>query len=262
MRALALRLLPLVAERDRVGIGDVVREFGASRATAYRALRLLEEEGYVLLRESGRGYCPGPALLRLLEVPAIAVGTRRRWGSALSVVRDATDETVHAAVLTGTQILVVDGRGSAQAQNIGSRIGMTAPANAMAAGKLLLAALDDRLIGHIMPRVDLPQRTRKTISSADELLAELHRVRRDGYASAIQESESGIDSVALPFDGEGIKERSALVVSVPSERGGARRLRQLGAIASAEIRRLADEGAIRPWRYGERRTQTARSEGG
>lgn len=245
--SLALRIIALVAERDRIGTGDVVRELGVSRSAAYRALRVLEQQGYLMLAQSGRGYGVGPALVRLAESPAIETASRRRWIPVLGDVRDETGETVHVAALVGSQVLVVDGRRSAQEHDMGSRIGMTAPANSMAAGKLLLAALDDRLILSMIPSPRLPLRTSRTIGETDELLGEVGRIRDDGYACAIEESEAGIDSIAVPLDGSTFRDRVALVVSVPTERGGVRRLRRLGAVSATVIAEAAKRGQVSPW---------------
>ena len=46
---LALKVLSLAADHDRIGIGDVVREFGVARSSAYRALSALEASGHLLL---------------------------------------------------------------------------------------------------------------------------------------------------------------------------------------------------------------------
>lgn len=250
---LALKVLSLAADHDRIGIGDVVREFGVARSSAYRALSALEASGHLLLSESGRGYGAGPELLRLAEVPAVDAASRRAFAPVLGAIRDATGETVHASVLLGSQVLVLDGRRSAHEVDMGSRIGMTAPAHAMAAGKLLLAALDDRLVRAMIPSDELPRRTSRTIGAADELMAELARVREQGYSIAVQESEAGVDSIALPLDGSTPRTRIAVVVSVPSERGGVRRLRSLGMMAAGCLARAADEGVIAPWRTDARR---------
>ena len=251
-QALPLRIIALASARERIGIGDVVRELGTSRSAAYRALRTLEETGYLLLAPSGRGYGPGPALVHLAEIGAIDVTVKRRWASVLDGIRDATGETVHAAVLIGSQVLVVDGRRSVNENDMGSRIGMTAPANSMAAGKLLLAALDDRLIRSMIPSAELPQRTSRTIASADALAAELDHIRHDGFAFAVQESETGVDSIAVPLDGSTYRDRVAAVVSLQSERGGLRQLRRLGVLATGVIADAAEAGTVQPWRLARR----------
>lgn len=246
---LQLRILGLIAQRDRIGVGNVVRELGASRSSAYRALRSLEEAGMLLLSPTGRGYGPGPSLVALTEVHAIEPAARRRRSAALDAIRDATGETVHASILVGSQVVAIDGRGSPTGGDMGSRIGMTAPANAMAAGKLLLAALDDRLIHFMVPDSVLPRRTPRTISDPSKLLQELEQIRRDGFATALQESEEGVDSVAIPLDGTTMRDRVAAVVSVPSERGGIPRLRRLAVAASRVVREARD---VHPWPVSRR----------
>lgn len=249
---IVLQVLGMLATRDQIGVGEVSRELGISRSSAYRALLSLESESFIMLSPSGRGYGPGPSLIAFSEVRAIEGDTRRRWAPILRGVRDALGESVHSSVLVGSQVLVTEGRRSVHSEDMGSRIGMTLPAHAMAAGKLLLAALDDRLVRAIMPADGLVARTPLTITDIEVLLQELADVRRDGFACAIQESEVGIDSVAIPLDGSSFRDRSALVISAPSERGGRVRLRRLGIAAREVIAESAEANGITPWAFRRR----------
>lgn len=252
----ALQVLRMFVTRDQIGVGDVSRELGISRSAAYRCLLSLEAERFVMLSPSGRGYGPGPDLVAFSEIPAITESSRRRWAPILRTVRDDLGESVHSSVLVGNQVLVTEGRRSVHSEDMGSRIGMTSPAHAMAAGKLLLAALDDRLVRAIMPTDGLSPRTPRTVVDIDVLLEQLAGVRRDGFACAIQESEVGIDSVAVPLDGSSFRDRAALVISAPSERGGRPRLRRLGIAAREIIAAASDASGVSPWEFRRRSTSS------
>ncbi|GAA1702216.1 IclR family transcriptional regulator [Microbacterium sediminicola] len=242
---LALRAVELLGARGRIGTGDLMAACEVSRSAAFRCLRALEREGYALLSPTGRGYGPGPALLALQAIPAIDPDVRARRGQALAAVRDVVGESVHSTILVGLDVLVTDGRRSVHDEDMGSRIGMTAAAHAMAAGKLLLAALDARLVERMLPPDPLAQRTPFTAHDRETFLRELDVVREEGAAYTSHESELGIESIAVPLDGLSHRDRVALVVSVPRSRGGQPRLRDLGARARAVISARPE---VEPWK--------------
>jgi len=66
-----------------------------------------------------------------------------------------------------------------------------------------------------------------TITSMDDLLAELERVRRDGYATTWQELEAGLCSTAAPVRGSRGTVIAAISVSAPTVRTTRERLADL-----------------------------------
>ncbi|WP_298228026.1 IclR family transcriptional regulator [Gryllotalpicola sp.] len=242
-----LGALELLDERDRVTIGDVAAALGLSRSAAHRLMTALTRAGYAVLGRSGRGYSPGRSLFAMSKVPALDPAVRLRLRPVLQTLRERTGESVHSAVLTGDHVLVVDGRRSAYSADIGLRIGMTAPANTMAAGKLLLAAMRDEGVEALMPTPML-RRSPQSIATMDRLLPELDAIRRLGWCRAVQESEPGVNSIAVPLDGATRATRLALVVSVPLKRGRPHRLAELAAAASDVVAEFAARGVVTPWR--------------
>lgn len=229
-----LRILQLLNLFDVVTVRSVAAALGISSSSAHRALRTLEESGYVAIASNTRGYVPGPYLMGLQMTPGIQPKSKFLLRPALQQVREVTGESVHSAVLVGNQVLVVDGRRSSHPKDIGLRIGMTAPAHAMAAGKLLLAQLDTSQLRGILPSPTLPRRGPKTITKREDLEQELSQIKNTRVAFTVQESETGINSFAVPLWGSSWRDRMALVVSVPISRGRVTRLREM-AEATTEI---------------------------
>lgn len=222
-----LKILQLMGTADVLTIRSVAASLGISTSSAHRALRTLEERGFVAIASNTRGYVPGPYLMGMQMTPGIQPKSKFLLRPALQAVREETGESVHSAVLVGNQVLVVDGRRSGHAKDIGLRIGMTAPAHAMAAGKLLLAQLDSAQLRGILPNPTLPRRGPKTITRRSDLEEELSQVRKNRIAFTIQESETGINSFAVPLWGTNWRDRMALVVSFPISRGKINRMREL-----------------------------------
>ena len=90
--------------------------------------------------------------------------------------------------------------------------------HASAAGKLLLAELDDRAVTAWIRRAKPRRLTSRTISAPGALLEELGRVRDQGWAEIDGESEAGLASVAVPVRAAGGELVGMIGYSGPSER--------------------------------------------
>lgn len=191
-------------------------------------------------------------MLDLVRVPAVQADHRFRFRPVLQRLRETTGESVHSAVLVGDQVLVVDGRRSVHRMDIGLRVGMTAPAHVMAAGKLLLAAMPDEMVDALLPR-ELVRTGPASISSRAQLWEELDTLRRRGWAMALQESEPGVNSIAVPLHGTSWRDRVAIVVSIPLARGARQRLEKLAAQTRQVVLDATAAGTIRPWELTRRR---------
>jgi|GEM_PF-1979840 Transcriptional regulator len=248
---LGLQVIAMLATRDRVSTGDIVRATRVSRAAAHRCLRTLEARGFVTLSSTGRGYFVGAQLLGISTRAVLDPRTRPRHREVLADVRERTGESVHTAVLIGARVLVVDGRRSLHADDIGVRVGMTAWAHALAAGKLLLAAHNDEQVAAILPPDPLPQPGASTMRTAADVRYALEETRRQGWALAVNESEPGVCSVAVPLDGSHWRDRVAIVVSVPASRGAVSRLEELASVTREVVATHARRGTVRPWRFAQ-----------
>lgn len=101
---------------------------------------MLQFYGFVVQDPSTRAYSAGPALIEVgLSVGEIDIRIRAR--PHLEALRDEVDETVHLAVLEGTDILFLDSVEGTRAVRVGSRVGAVMPAHLTSLGKALLAEL-------------------------------------------------------------------------------------------------------------------------
>jgi DNA-binding IclR family transcriptional regulator len=225
-----LRLLLMFLERDSVTVSQAAKELQVARSTAHRVLSTLQERGMVSLPASGRRYVAGPALVEMAR-PRLVDPESRRWvRHVLDDALERTNETVHSTVLLGSQILVLDGRESDQPIRVGMRAGLVKPAYATSAGKLLLSRMDLDLVKTLYPHEELLRFTPWTITTRTELLTTLTDIGTRDFATSNQESESGINAVAVLLAGTSWRDRIAIMASVPAERG-----------SEAELQHLADE---------------------
>jgi DNA-binding IclR family transcriptional regulator len=225
----ALAILAAFNEaRPDVGVSELAGELGMHKSTVSRLLATLEKRG--LVRREGDRFLPGFELARLggLALRGLALVASAR--DSLERLAQEAGETVNLAVRDGDRALNVHQVQSEHMVGVGDWTGRALPLHATANGKALLAFGGDGL-----PR-DLARVTRKTITSRAELEAELERVRKAGFAVALEELELGLHAVAAPvFDcfGDCV---AAVSVSAPVYRLPERGLPAAGelCIAAAE----------------------------
>lgn len=245
---LGLQIIQAMTVRDRLTVRAAAQLTNSSVGAAHRSLKTLERRGFVSLSSGGRGYVPGPQLMGMAMAPGIHARTKFQLRPVLQSVREETGESVHTATLVGNQVLVLDGRRSKHVQDIGLRIGMTAPAHAMAAGKLLLSELDTHQVRSLFPSTALPRRGPGTITKRDALETQLEAISEARIAFTFQESEAGVNSFAIPIFGTNWRNRVALVVSVPVPRGSQKRMRELANLTKAIIKEAGiDQKTLPTW---------------
>lgn len=210
-----LRVMMMFSGRDRINVTMVAAHLDCSRSTAYRILNTLRNRGIIVLGPSGRGYYPGPVLVELARPMGFDHNDRQRLRPVLEDAATRTGATVHVAALIGAQVLFFDGREAESSVRAALRVGYLRPAHVVSAGKILLAELTNDQVRSLYPEERLAKFTPWTIGTVTELLTDLDRIRRDGYATNIQGAEAGLCGVSIALPGRTWRERIALVASLP-----------------------------------------------
>jgi len=210
-----LQLLELVARSaEPVSVAGAAAAVGLDRRITHRLVMTLVARGY-LHREGNHGYRLGPTCLSL----ASAISDLRALAHPfLEDLAKRTEETAHLVVLSGREVVFIDGIESLKALRVGNRTGRLLPANATSVGKAWLAALTPERVDELYGTSPLVAVTDRTIVDLDALRAELDDVRRRGYATSRGESEDGVGSVGMAaLDPHG-EPRLAMSVAMPLSR--------------------------------------------
>lgn len=235
-----LRLLSIFRSRSSISLSEVADELAVTRSSAHRLLAMFVWHGYSRQDPYTKEYQAGPKLLEL------GLGVLRQTaivGRARPLVRllaDRLGETIHLAVLNGTEVSYIDGIESAKALRAGLRVGTSLPAHATAAGKALLADLSPDHLVALYPEPDLDGVTQHTITNRPELEADLTEIRRRGYAVNDQESEPGLVAVAVSFPDPTGFVQSALAVAVPAVRADTDFIAKLGDLMVHQMHSSTD----------------------
>ncbi|MGV9709787.1 IclR family transcriptional regulator [Gordonia sp. NPDC003424] len=177
---------------------EVAQRMGLPRATTFRLLLTLEDEGFVE-RDDTR-YSLGWDLARLAGGIDPAARLAPRVSKDLGDLADEIGETVTLSLRRGRYDLdlVVQANPRRVGVAMTDMHGQKWPLHASATGKLLLSELDDDELKDATPG-GLDALTEKTITDYPALRKELDITRERGWAITDQELEDGIVSVAVPI---------------------------------------------------------------
>ncbi len=214
-------LVRVLESEEPVALGELASAAGLPKSTASRLVSALERRG--LIEQDGeRGRLrPGPAILRVAERSMLERNIVELSKPALDALSEATGETINLAVagLEGVEhIAQVDSRHFLGAgQWLGRSVGYEHSAN----GKVFAAF------------------GRAPVDAAVATIGELQAVRRDDYATSIDELEIGLAAMAAPVRGARGEVIAALSISGPTLRMTPARIEELNPILTSEARGLS-----------------------
>lgn len=187
-RAAAI-LRALENEAAGLSLGQIAQRVNLARSTVQRIVAALEAERFVMAASPNGRVRLGPALLRLASsVRTDFVSIAHPFLVKLS---NELRETVDLAVIKKDRLVFVDQVIGSQRLRAVSAVGETFPLYCTANGKAYLAELDDKEIERLIGRI-YEARTPKTLTTLEELLADLKQVRRAGVAFDREEHTLGI----------------------------------------------------------------------
>lgn len=229
----ALRLLETVAGASSpVGLQDLADAVGLSKSTAYRLLRVLQEESYLTRADSG-GYRTGARLMRLaaevMPRADVFAGTR----PILRTLADQSGETATLHLRAGDEAVLVLGAESDYELRRAARLGSATPLHRGASGQAILAHLPAHEATAIVHRAGDTVR-------ADEIDRALAAVRADGYALSQAANHPGLVGIAVPILTPSGYAAASVAISGPAERWTARRAVSFAELLTERCARLAN----------------------
>jgi len=236
--ARAMRVLEAFAGHPGgVALTQLSTELGYGKASLSKIMATMERERFV--RRDGAGHFHlSWRLLALAFGHAQRVGVSGLCTPVLQALADETDELVQLAVVESDHVLfVAKAEGPGQTLRLLPLVGVVAPTHATASGKVWLASLPGDRALEVMRRQGLAPVTSRTITSRARLLAELRKVRRDGYAITDGELAEEGRAIAAPIVHED-RVVGAVAVSGPSFRLPLSRLHRLAPRVQQAAREL------------------------
>lgn len=227
-----------------LGVSEIARRTGISKPAVSRIAAELVERRFLERVEGGLRLG-----VRLFELGSQAAGPsdlRRLAFATLADLRSATRQTVHLAVLEGSDVVYIEILRSRFTPPLPSRVGGRLPAYATGVGKALLAHLSEERLAEVLPERLTPVGPRTIIDPA-VLRRHLEEVRETGFAYEREESAPLIGCAAAPvFDAD---DRPIAAVSI-SVHLDAVDLVTLGAAVSTAAHAITRQAVQHQFRAG------------
>jgi DNA-binding IclR family transcriptional regulator len=214
----AIRLLLLVGREGSVSVSAAGRYLDVAPSTAHRLLAMLQHYRLIEQDPALKTYRIGPRLAELGLTALRDFDIRAIARPHLARLVDDVNETAHLVVLHGSDVLFLDCVESEAPVRATPRTGQRLPAYCTAGGKIQLAQLSEHELKRMFPSERLEGLTDQTITNRAELLRELKKAKRLGYATNRRESEQDIHAVAAAIVDENGEVRGGITVSGPPER--------------------------------------------
>lgn len=191
-------ILQALGEQKNIGITELSQRLLMSKSTTYRFLQTMKMLGYVDQEGEADKYS---LTLKLFEVGAKSleyVDLISLADKEMSHISEQTNEALHLGALDVDQIIYTHKIDSGYNLRMQSRIGRRNPLYSTAIGKVLLAERSESFVRETLKNVKFVKHTQKTHDNVDQLLAELKRVKTQGYAEDNEEQEPGLRCIGAP----------------------------------------------------------------
>ena len=182
-------------EGKELGVRELARRLSISPTIVQRLLRTLSDAHFVIQDSDSQKYRIG---YRALSLGASLLTEDKLVSVAMPFLQRLTDEhhlNAFLAVISGDDLTYVLALQSAGPISIRSMPGSKAPFHSTAMGKAILAHEDKETIQRYLGPKPLETFTDNTIADPSKFIAQLGKVREQGYALSIEENLPGVTSV-------------------------------------------------------------------
>lgn len=214
----ALNVFEIVALHQPIGVTQVARRLDTGKSTVQRCLVTLEAAGWLRAdTNSPTRWMITAKSLTLGRRVANSGGLREFAFPVMEQLRDETRETIHLVVPDGRDAVIIERVESPQSTRTFFPLGGKGPLHATATGKAILASYSEEKLATYLSE-NLEALTARTIGNAPALRQELSRVRKRGFATAVDEREEGASAIAAAIVNRAGVIMGALSISCPTSR--------------------------------------------
>ncbi len=206
------------SKSSSLSMTEIAQQAGLNKSTAFRVTYTLEELGYLKRDPETKRYRPGLKVLRLGFSALNSLEMGQVAQPFLKALSDQCGETTNMTVRDERDIVYVARNKTQQILSVDLHLGSRLPVYCTSMGKAQLIDLTPEELADLLGAEPYPRRGPNTITTLDELTAELDRVRRQGYAVNDEELVAGLRAVAAPVRGHTNRIVGAINISVPSVR--------------------------------------------
>jgi IclR family acetate operon transcriptional repressor len=237
-RALDVLLLFASTQAPTLGVSEVSRMLGLSKAVVHRILSALCSRELLEIDENTRRYALGRQSLALGMAFLDRVDVRDLAREPMRRLSRLTNETSTLSIRVRDSRVYVDQVTPPRDVKMTVQIGAPFPLHAGSSSKAFLAFMSQEEQDAYLGSGPLPALTDHTIVDASHLRDELRLTRERGYALSFGERQAGAASIAAPIINHEDKPVAVLSICGPVERIRGR-VDDLAAVLLPEVRELS-----------------------
>jgi DNA-binding IclR family transcriptional regulator len=233
-------------ERPSWSLAALSAHLGLPKSTLHRFLVSLEAHDLLRRNSDDRLWRPGYRLLQWGELAEKTIGLNQVARPLMREIAAATGEMVLLTVYSEQEVVCIEKIDARHSVRLALEVGARRPAHAGASSKILAAFLPEIERQAVIWDRELPRLCTNTLTDPDELLAELARIRRQGYAQSIEETDPGAWGIATPiFDREGAM-IGAIGVAGPIQRYSEELAQRYVTLCQKACRKVSEQLGARP----------------
>lgn len=202
----------IVRKENGVTVQQAADAIGASRSSVNRIMQELLAANYAIPNPRGRGYRVGAAIQIHQELTEEQRQLTDLAHPFLARLVEQTGECAHTAVAAGDQVKVIDDLETDHPLRVVAGSGRRVPLHCTSAGKVLLA------FGAAAIPNSMPARTKRTITTREDMDAHLQEIRTLGYALDDEENDLGVRCVSAPVFGAAAEAIGCIGIDGPAVR--------------------------------------------
>lgn len=200
-------------ERSSLTLQEIADRIELAKSTTFRLVQSLEKAGY-LVRLEDQKYCLSFRFTRLAGLVKSTLGIREIARPIILELADATKETVSIHTVSGRNRVCIEAMATAASplRNV-VQPGEQVPLLAGSASKVLMAHMARSQLTPIVASI-----ARQAKRTQADLLDELTRIRRQGYAVSHGERLLGLSAISAPIRDTQDEVRYCLSIGGPTVR--------------------------------------------
>ncbi len=225
-----IRILSKDTSNRGIGISDLSRELGLGKSTIHRILDTLLFYRYIDKNEETNRYRLGWELYTIGQMVPRQNQLYNLDNTYLIELSKQTKETVNVGILSNDEVVIISKiEGSDENLRVTMQPGDHEALHATGLGKILISELPEAKIRELVKeeKGKLRKFTNNTIISVNELLIEIEKVRKQGYAVDSEEYSVGLYCIAKPLRDYTGNIIAALSVSSPYARINESRIQEI-----------------------------------
>ena len=183
----------LMALREgKSSITEISNRLNLSKGTIHRLLKTLESSGLVIQDLDNRHYYLGPLIVQLASDPMLAHKDLIICAyKEMARLARISEETVSLVTQLGIYTVCLDEIESQQGIRFATGKGANVPLHVGSGGKIILSALPDKERWLIIDNLPLNMVGPNTIARREELIEEINKIQKQGYATSFGERTPG-----------------------------------------------------------------------